>query len=123
MRLVLLVGAGSFIGGIFRYLLSTLVHSRILTTYPLGTMTVNILGSFLIGLVFGLSERGNISMEWRLFLATGILGGFTTFSAFSNETVGLIREGQFWLAGSYVTGSVLLGLLATFSGILLVKWM
>jgi CrcB protein len=123
MRLVLLVGAGSFIGGVIRYMLSTLVHARILTTYPLGTMTVNILGSFLIGLVFGLSERGNISMEWRLFLATGILGGFTTFSAFSNETVGLIREGQFWVAGSYVTGSVLLGILATFTGIILVKWM
>lgn len=123
MRLVLLVGAGSFIGGVFRYMLSTLVHARILTTYPLGTMTVNILGSFLIGLVFGLSERGNISMEWRLFLATGLLGGFTTFSAFSNETIGLIREGQFWIAGSYVIGSVLLGLLATFTGIILVKWM
>jgi fluoride exporter len=123
MRFVLLVGTGSFIGGVLRYFLSTLVQNRYLTTYPIGTLTVNILGSFLIGLIFGLSERSNISMEWRLFLATGILGGFTTFSSFSNETIGLIREGQYWLAGSYVTFSVVLGLLATFSGLTLVKFL
>jgi CrcB protein len=84
-------------------------------------MGVNILGCFLIGIVFGLSEKGNMSQEWRLFLATGILGGFTTFSAFSNETVGLMRDGQFWYAGLYAGGSVILGIIATIIGISVIK--
>lgn len=121
MKLVLLVGIGSFMGGMFRYILSLFIHSKIGTTFPIGTLSVNILGSLLIGIVFGLSERSNLSVEWRLFLATGILGGFTTFSSFSNESLGLIREGQFLLAGSYIFGSVILGLAATFMGISIVK--
>jgi CrcB protein len=60
-------------------------------------------------------------MEWRLFLATGILGGFTTFSAFSNETVGMLRDGQYWYASLYVATSVIIGLIATFIGISLTK--
>jgi CrcB protein len=121
MKLVLLVGLGSFIGGMFRYMLSVFIHSKIGTTFPIGTMSVNVLGSLLIGIVFGLSERSNLSVEWRIFLATGILGGFTTFSSFSNESLGMIREGQFLLAGSYILGSILLGLVATFIGIGIVK--
>jgi CrcB protein len=121
MKLVLLVGLGSFIGGMFRYMLSVFIHSKIGTTFPIGTMSVNVLGSLLIGIVFGLSERSNLSVEWRIFLATGILGGFTTFSSFSNESLGMIREGQFLLAGSYILGSILLGLAATFIGIGIVK--
>jgi CrcB protein len=88
MKIILAIGIGSFIGGILRYLLSLFIQNKFLSAFPFGTMSVNILGCFLIGLVFGLSDRGNISMEARLFLATGFLGGFTTFSAFSNETVG-----------------------------------
>jgi len=121
MKLVLLVGLGSFMGGMFRYILSIFIHSKMVSTFPVGTMSVNILGSLLIGIVFGLSERSNLSVEWRLFLATGILGGFTTFSSFSNESLGMIREGQFLLAGSYILGSILLGLAATFIGIGIVK--
>ena len=68
MKIILAIGIGSFIGGILRYLLSLFIQNKFLSTFPFGTMSVNILGCFLIGLVFGLSERGNISMEVRLFL-------------------------------------------------------
>ncbi|MBA2250645.1 MAG: fluoride efflux transporter CrcB [Chitinophagaceae bacterium] len=118
---MLAVGIGSFIGGISRYLLSVLIQNRFFTTFPFGTLGVNIIGCFLIGLVFGFNERGNLTMEWRLFLATGILGGFTTFSAFTNESVGLLRNGQYWMALTYIGISVIIGLAATFTGIALIK--
>jgi fluoride exporter len=121
VRIILSIGAGSFLGGISRYLLSVLIQNRVLSAFPFGTLGVNILGCFLIGIVFGLSDRGNMSQEWRLFLATGFIGGFTTFSAFSNETVGLLRDGQFWYAGAYVLSSVVLGLAATFIGLMIIK--
>jgi fluoride exporter len=121
MKVILAIGAGSFIGGISRYLLSLFIQNRVFTTFPFGTLSVNILGCFLIGIVFGLADRGNMSQEWRLFLATGVLGGFTTFSAFSNETIGMMRDGQFWYASSYVIASVVLGLIATFIGIMIIK--
>jgi len=82
---------------------------------------VNIIGCFVIGLVFALSERTNMSPEMRLFLATGICGGFTTFSAFSNETFGLMRDGQLFYASAYITSSVLFGVFATFIGYSLLK--
>ena len=121
MKIILAIGIGSFIGGISRYMLSQLIQNKFLSTFPFGTLGVNILGCFLIGVVFGLNERSNMGMEWRLFLATGILGGFTTFSAFSNETVALLRDAQYWHAFAYIATSIIIGLLATFIGILLIK--
>jgi CrcB protein len=123
MKMILVIGAGSFIGGACRYMLSQFIQNRFLSTFPYGTLGVNIIGCFLIGLVFGLNERGNIGMEWRLFLATGIIGGFTTFSAFSNEIVFLLRDGQFWHAFVYISASIFIGLLATFTGISLIKFL
>jgi CrcB protein len=122
MKIILAIGTGSFMGGILRYLLSQNVQSRFLSAFPYGTLMVNIIGCFLIGVVFGISERGNMSNEWRLFLATGLLGGFTTFSAFSNETVSLLRDGQFFYASAYIISSVALALVATFLGISLIKF-
>jgi CrcB protein len=116
MKLILFVGVGSFVGGALRYLISQFVQTRFLATFPYGTLSVNILGCLMIGLVFAVSERTNLAPEWRLFLATGICGGFTTFSAFSSETFSLLRDGQVWYASAYVLASVLLGLLATFIG-------
>jgi CrcB protein len=121
MKIIFAIGTGSFIGGILRYLLSQFVQTKFLSTFPFGTLTVNIIGCFLIGLVFGLTNRGNLTQEWRLFLATGLIGGFTTFSAFSNETVSLLRDGQFWYATVYITVSVFIGVLATFIGIAIIK--
>ncbi len=121
MRLILIIGIGGFIGAVSRYLLSLFIQQKLLSTFPFGTFSVNIIGCFLIGVVYALSERGNVGVEWRLFLATGILGGFTTFSSFSNETVSMLRDAQYGYAFLYVSGSVLLGILATFCGIFLLK--
>jgi len=121
MKLVFAIGLGSFLGGIFRYQLSSFIQVKSTTVFPLGTLIVNIIGCFLIGIVFGLFDKGQLSHEWRLFLATGLLGGFTTFSAFSNETFMLFRDGHSIYALVYVLASVLLGLLATYVAYLIVK--
>ncbi len=121
MKILFAIGAGSFIGGMARFLLTQLVQSKFITLFPLGTLAVNTLGCFFIGIVFGVADKGNLNGEWKLFLATGILGGFTTFSAFSLETINLFREGQLGFASLYITGSILLGLLATYSGVLIMR--
>ena len=121
MKTILFIGAGSFLGGILRYLLSFAIQSRVPAAFPYGTFAVNLIGCFFIGVVYAYYDLDRMSLEWRLFLATGVLGGFTTFSAFSNETIGLLRDGYWATAVSYVLLSVLLGLLATFAGINLVR--
>ena len=123
MKIILLVGLGSFIGGIARYLVSFFIQNKFLSTFPYGTLAVNIIGCFLIGIIYGFSDRGSLNVEWRLFLATGIMGGFTTFSSFSNETVSMLRDAQYWQAFSYVGVSILIGLAATFAGISLIKYL
>ncbi|MES2874904.1 MAG: fluoride efflux transporter CrcB [Bacteroidota bacterium] len=117
MRIILFIGLGSFIGGISRYLISLYIHSKGFSAFPYGTLTVNILGCFLIGILYGIAEKSGLPNEWRLFLITGVLGGFTTFSAFSYETISLMRDGQSGAALLYVMGSVIFGLLATWGGI------
>ena len=121
MKILLLIGTGSFIGGVLRYSISQFVQTKFLSAFPFGTFAVNIIGCFAIGMVFALSEKTNMSPEMRLFLATGICGGFTTFSAFSNETYSLMRDGQLFYASAYITSSVLFGLFATFIGYSLLK--
>lgn len=121
MRILLLIGTGGFIGSVLRYVITLAIQNRFLHTFPYGTLAVNIIGCFAIGLVFSFSEKGNLPHEWRLFLATGICGGFTTFSAFSIETLSLMRDGHMLPAILYVAASVLLGLLATFLGLSIVK--
>ena len=122
MKLILAIGAGSFIGGIFRYLLSILVQTKTTTNFPLGTLIVNIIGCFFIGIVFGISGKGQMPHEWKLFLATGVIGGFTTFSAFSIETFTLFREGNTGYALLYILASIIIGLLATYIAYLLVNF-
>jgi len=121
MTLPLIIGIGSFIGGTSRYLLSTLIQTKTTSSFPLHTLTINLIGCFLIGLVFGFFDKGQISQEWKLFLATGILGGFTTFSAFSMETLNLFRQGYIGYALLYIFASVFLGLLLTYLAYLLIK--
>lgn len=121
MKIILAIGTGSFLGGVLRYWFSQSIQSRFLSAFPFGTLGVNIIGCFLIGVVFGISERGSMPHEWRLFLATGLLGGFTTFSAFSNETVVLLRDGQFFYASAYIVSSIAFALVATFLGISMIK--
>jgi CrcB protein len=90
--------------------------------FPLGTFTVNILGCLLIGLIYGLSEKSPaITMGWRLFLAVGFCGGFTTFSTFANENLALLRDGEFFYFFLYTGLSVVLGITATFLGVIITK--
>lgn len=99
MGRVLLVGAGGFVGSIARYWIAGMVQRLGDTEFPAGTLAVNVLGSFLIGLVLSLSlERGVLGANARLFLAVGVLGGFTTMSTFSYETLALLRDGSLPLA-------------------------
>ena len=121
MRIVLLIGAGSFIGGISRYFLSQLIDEKWGNSFTLGTLAVNVIGCFLIGVVFALSDRALLGQEGRYFLATGLLGGFTTFSAFSYQTIFLIQNGKLTYAVLYITSSILLGLFATYLGLYLFK--
>jgi len=121
MRILLMVGAGGFIGSVCRYLLAQFVQGKFLSAFPFGTLVVNITGCFAIGLIYAASDRGAINSDWRIFLATGICGGFTTFSAFSNETVALLRGGQALYAFFYVAASLVIGLAATFTAITLVN--
>ena len=114
MKILLMIGTGSFAGGILRYLISQFLQGKTASTFPIGTLLVNIVGCFLVGLIVGVIDRGTLASEWRLFLITGLLGGFTTFSAFSMESVSLLREGQVGYALTYIGLSVCLGLFATY---------
>ena len=118
MAQIILVGIGGFIGSVFRFLLSGFVHRLVpLSEFPFGTFAVNVIGCLLIGLLNGLAEtRQVIGPELRLFLMIGILGGFTTFSAFGYETLSLIRGAEVFRAMGNVFLHVLFGLVAVWLG-------
>lgn len=121
-KLLLIIGLGGFAGTMARYLSQQLVYRYYPVTFPYGTLAVNLLGCFLIGIFFALSEKGSVlTPEWRMFLTTGFCGGFTTFSTFSYESVQLINDRQFVYLGVYATASVVAGIAATFLGIWLTK--
>lgn len=114
---IIIVGIGGFLGSISRFLVSRYFQIHTLTNFPWGTFTVNILGSFIIGLVYGLSERGNLmTPEWRLFLAVGFCGGFTTFSSLANDAFTLLQGREFLYFSAYTVASFFIGLLAVFVG-------
>ena len=116
MKAVLLVGLGGFTGSVLRYLLGALLRSTFSTgSFPLGTFSVNILGSILIGVLFAMSAR--LNKDFLLMLTTGLCGGFTTFSTFSYENVNLIRGGSWSILGLYMGMSIILGILGVFSGV------
>ncbi len=101
IKVLMIIGTGGFIGSISRYLVQQLMQEKFDTSFPIGTMAVNILGSFIIGLVYALSERGDIlSPEWRLFLAVGLCGGFTTFSSLAYESFQMVKLEQFFFRSS-----------------------
>ena len=117
MKHILLVGLGGGIGSMARYLCQRWAYSIYPHHFAWGTFAVNVLGCFLIGIFWGISFKSFESNEsWKLFLMVGLCGGFTTFSAFTLEGIGLIREQRLALFFSYVAASVLFGLLATYIG-------
>lgn len=121
MKQILFIGLGSGIGGMLRYAVFLMWQQKGNTVFPWATLSVNWLGSFLIGGVFAFLAKESISNELRLFLATGILGGFTTFSAFSFECIEILRQQQWTLALLYILASVVGGLGLAFLGFSLAK--
>jgi CrcB protein len=119
---IFLVGLGGGIGSILRYLGTVCSHKLFHTVFPVGTFLVNMLGCFLMGLLIGLAEhRQVLELNHRLLFVTGFCGGFTTFSAFSTESLAMFEDGNMIWGGIYVTVSVLTGLFAVWLGVLLLK--
>ncbi|NRF08510.1 fluoride efflux transporter CrcB [Agrobacterium pusense] len=117
---IILVAAGGAIGSVFRYLVGVWSVRLAGVNFPWGTLTVNVVGSFLIGLLVELvARRLNASMEMRLFLVTGVLGGFTTFSSFSLDAVSLFERGALGLSAVYVLASLSVSIAAVFAGLAL----
>lgn len=122
MLQILIIGLGGFVGTVARYGVSVLAYKYAGATFPFGTLTVNIVGCFLIGLVYGLiQEKDVLSTTSRLFLTVGVFGGFTTFSSFGNETLLLLRAGHLLLGIGYMLISVLVGVVAVWGGYSLVR--
>jgi len=122
LRTILIVGTGGFIGSVMRYLVQFYVEKGMSSTFPLGTLIANIVGSFVIGMVFALAEKGNLlSSEWRIFLSVGICGGFTTFSAFAYNNFIMIKEHSYGQLLFNLGGNIFLGILAVYLGIILIR--
>ncbi len=120
---VLLIGFGGFIGTILRYLTSVFATKYCPSApIPYGTFVVNIFGCLFIGLVYGLSEKYQfLTPQWRVFLATGICGGYTTFSAFAYENIAMLQQSNYFGFALYSMSSFVLCLLAVFAGLSIIK--
>ena len=122
MKNLLLIGLGGFIGSIARFLVSKLNNRVEWLSIPMGTLAVNVIGSFLIGFLIGISEKSPIlTVELRMFLMVGLCGGFTTFSSFTGENLMLMRNGQFLPLFLYTGLSILLGFTAVYFGYISTK--
>jgi len=118
----LIVGLGGGAGSMLRYAVQKIFTSQSVAAFPTGTLVVNISGCFLIGILWGIVSRSfTWNEEIKLLLMTGFCGGFTTFSAFTLEGIGLLKENKTALFVIYLTASVIGGLLATFIGIRIAK--
>jgi CrcB protein len=122
VQLLAAVAIGGSLGSVARYLVAIGAGRLVGTEFPWGTLVINIVGSFLIGVFaesFALSW--NASQAMRVFLTVGICGGFTTFSTFSLDAIVLMQRGELWAAGAYIAASVALSILALSGGLLLVR--
>lgn len=112
MKMLMIVGLGSFAGGVLRFLLARFVQVNSASSFPWGTAAVNLLGCFILGSLYGLFDRSLVHTETRLFLTAGLCGGFTTFSTLMNESFLLLKEGNFSAFFLYTLISFAGGLLA-----------
>ena len=117
LKEMMIAGAGGFIGTCGRYAVSRLTATWAVAPFPMGTFAVNMLGCLLIGVLAGLAERGGvISQNTSLLLITGVCGGFTTFSTFSNEMFAMIQLRQYMTCGIYFVLSVVIGVSLVWAG-------
>lgn len=122
IRTLLFIGAGSFLGGIARYLLTKFVQTGTSSSFPFGTLAVNVLGCLAIGILYGLFERGSLlNPDLRMFLTIGFCGGFTTFSTFVHENYTLFENENFLHFACYSVSSFALGLAAAYLGHFIIK--
>ena len=120
----LLVALGSALGGVARYAIGGLVDARVGTTFPWGTLVVNVTGCFVLGLFFTAAiDRLALDPRWRLLMGVGFCGGYTTFSTFGWETAGLLEGGSFAFAAANVAGSAVAGITAVYAGAALARWL
>ncbi len=119
-----LVGAGGFVGSILRFWFSGVVQQWIqIATFPYGTLAVNLVGCLVIGFLSQLSDSlGVFTADTRALVFVGVLGGFTTFSAFTNETMNFMRAGQAWPAFWNISAHIILGLAAVWLGRTIAYW-
>ncbi|KXG76645.1 putative fluoride ion transporter CrcB [Fervidicola ferrireducens] len=114
----LFIALGGAAGALFRYFMSVWLNDKITTVFPIGTLVVNLLGSFLVGLIYSISMNFIVPVAiFRSLIMVGFLGAFTTFSTFSLETLLLIHEGSFAMAFLNMLANILGGLIAVFLGI------
>lgn len=117
------IAIGGAIGALLRYIVSDLAYSYLGETFPWGTLVVNVIGSFLIGFLWQLFDQLVISANTRIFLLTGVLGAFTTFSTFSLETFNLLRDGEVKLGVINVVVSTAAGLITVFLGFVAARFL
>jgi CrcB protein len=118
----LIVYLGGGLGATLRYAFNVLGASVMITNAPIATLTINVIGCLLMGFIAGcFAFRGNISQNFRLFIMTGIMGGFTTYSAFSLEVVSMFIRGQYYSASLYALITLIISIGATFIGINLIR--
>ena len=119
---LLVIGLGGFLGSVGRYLTGFLVNKSWPSISILGTFAANIIGCLLIGVFYGLYIKyEGFNNSWRLFLATGFCGGYTTFSSFAFENTEMFQSGNYKTLIIYIMSSLIIGVLAVFSGLLLTK--
>ncbi|HET6559088.1 MAG TPA: fluoride efflux transporter CrcB [Prolixibacteraceae bacterium] len=122
VKSLLIVGIGGFIGTVARFVVARYFQYNASSVFPWSTFIVNIAGCLLIGLIYGITEKGEfLSSDIRLFLTVGICGGFTTFSTFSNDSFLLVQEQEWFRLALYTSLSVFLGLMAVYAGRLIIK--
>ena len=119
----LLVAIGGAIGAAGRYLIGGWVQSLAGSAFPAGTFFVNATGSLIIGIILGLSERGALSGQARLLLAVGLMGGYTTFSSFSYDNLGLLQDGEVARLVINMVGQLAVGLFAAYVGLVIARIM
>lgn len=121
LKAMFYIWIGGGLGSVLRFGVQWIANRFIPIPFPLGTFLVNVIGCFCIGFFYALSQEGSLSVSWRLFLITGLCGGFTTFSSFSYEGLKLLQDGHYFNFTAYTLLSVALGLIATWVGFTLFR--